>query len=114
MINGTTGIAVGMATNIPTHNPGEVIDAVIACMDRPGISVQKLMDYIPGPDFPTGGIITNASELANIYETGEGKIKVRAKTVMKRVTTDDQHCDHGDSVYGFPAIRRNLWKVSPV
>ena len=74
LINGTTGIAVGMATNIPTHNPGEVIDAVIACMDRPGISVQKLMDYIPGPDFPTGGIITNASELANIYETGEGKI----------------------------------------
>lgn len=84
LINGTTGIAVGMATNIPTHNPGEVIDAVIACMDRPGISVQKLMDYIPGPDFPTGGIITNASELANIYETGEGKIKVRAKTVIEK------------------------------
>ena len=84
LINGTTGIAVGMATNIPTHNPGEVIDAVIACMDRPGISTQKLMDYIPGPDFPTGGIITNASELANIYETGEGKIKVRAKTVIEK------------------------------
>ena len=84
LINGTTGIAVGMATNIPTHNPVEVIDAVIACMDRPGISTQKLMDYIPGPDFPTGGIITNASELANIYETGEGKIKVRAKTVIEK------------------------------
>ncbi|MGN1205620.1 MAG: DNA topoisomerase (ATP-hydrolyzing) subunit A [Eubacterium sp.] len=84
LINGTTGIAVGMATNIPTHNPGEVIDAVIACMDRPGISVQKLMDYIPGPDFPTGGIITNVSELAKIYETGEGKIKVRAKTVIEK------------------------------
>ena len=55
LINGTTGIAVGMATNIPPHNPGEVIDAVIACMDRPGISIQKLMDYVPAPDFPTGG-----------------------------------------------------------
>ncbi len=84
LINGTTGIAVGMATNIPPHNPGEVIDAVIACMDRPGISVQKLMDYVPAPDFPTGGIITNASELPVIYETGEGKIKLRAKTEMEK------------------------------
>lgn len=84
LINGTTGIAVGMATNIPPHNPGEVIDAVIACMDRPGISVQKLMDYVPAPDFPTGGIITNASELASIYETGEGRIKIRAKTEIEK------------------------------
>lgn len=84
LINGTTGIAVGMATNIPPHNPGEVIDAVIACMDRPGISIQKLMDYVPAPDFPTGGIITNASELASIYETGEGRIKIRAKTEIEK------------------------------
>ena len=84
LINGTTGIAVGMATNIPPHNPGEVIDAVIACMDRPGISIQKLMDYVPAPDFPTGGIITNASELPAIYETGEGKIKLRAKTEIEK------------------------------
>ncbi len=84
LINGTTGIAVGMATNIPPHNPGEVIDAVIAYMDRPGISIQKLMDYIPAPDFPTGGIITNASELSAIYETGEGKIKLRARTELEK------------------------------
>ena len=84
LINGTTGIAVGMATNIPPHNPAEVIDAVIACMDRPGISIQKLMDYMPAPDFPTGGIITNAAELPAIYETGEGKIKLRAKTEIEK------------------------------
>lgn len=84
LINGTTGIAVGMATNIPPHNPGEVIDAVIACMDRPGISIQKLMDYVPAPDFPTGGIITNASELPAIYENGEGRIRLRAKTELEK------------------------------
>ncbi len=84
LINGTTGIAVGMTTNIPPHNPGEVIDAVIACMDRPGISIQKLMDYVPAPDFPTGGIIINAAEMSNIYETGEGKIRLRAKTEIEK------------------------------
>jgi DNA gyrase subunit A len=84
LINGTTGIAVGMATNIPPHNPEEVINAVIACMDRPGISIQKLMDYIPAPDFPTGGIITNAADLPAIYETGEGKVKLRAKTQIEK------------------------------
>ncbi|MCH5252755.1 MAG: DNA topoisomerase 4 subunit A [Lachnospiraceae bacterium] len=84
LINGTTGIAVGMATNIPPHNPGEVIDAVIAYMDRPGISIDKLMDYVPAPDFPTGGIITNASELREIYENGEGKIRLRAKTEVEK------------------------------
>lgn len=84
LINGTTGIAVGMATNIPPHNPGEIIDAVIAYMDRPGISIQKLMDYVPAPDFPTGGIITNASELSTIYETGEGKIRLRARTELEK------------------------------
>lgn len=84
LINGTTGIAVGMATNIPPHNLGEVIDAVIAYMDRPGISLQKLMDYVPAPDFPTGGIITNASELPAIYETGEGKIRLRARTELEK------------------------------
>ena len=72
LVNGTTGIAVGMATNIPPHNPTEVIDAVIAYMDRPGISIDKLMDYIPAPDFPTGGIIINASDMRDIYEKGEG------------------------------------------
>lgn len=84
LINGTTGIAVGMATNIPPHNPTEVIDAVIACMDRPAISIQKLMDIVPAPDFPTGGTIVNASDMMSIYETGEGKIRLRAKTEIEK------------------------------
>ena len=84
LINGTTGIAVGMATNIPPHNPTEVIDAVIAYMDRPGISIDKLMDYIPAPDFPTGGIIVNASDMRDIYEKGEGKIRLRARTEIEK------------------------------
>ena len=84
LINGTTGIAVGMATNIPPHNPTEVIDAVIAYMDRPGISIDKLMDYIPAPDFPTGGLIINASDMRDIYEKGEGKIRLRARTEIEK------------------------------
>ncbi len=84
LINGTTGIAVGMATNIPPHNPAEVIDAVIAYMDRPSISIEKLMDYVPAPDFPTGGIIINASEMNEIYNKGEGKIRLRARTEIEK------------------------------
>ena len=83
IINGTTGIAVGMATNIPPHNPVEVINGVIACIDRPGISLEKIMEYIPGPDFPTGGTIINKEEIPSIYETGEGKLRIRAKTVIE-------------------------------
>jgi len=83
LINGTTGIAVGMATNIPPHNPTEIINGVIACIDRPGISLEKLMEYIPGPDFPTGGTIINKEEIPEIYATGEGKLRVRAKTVIE-------------------------------
>jgi DNA gyrase subunit A len=83
LINGTTGIAVGMATNIPPHNPDEVIDGVIAYMDNPDITVQKLMHYIPAPDFPTGGSIINQVELASLYETGEGKIRIRSKVEIE-------------------------------
>ncbi len=83
LINGTTGIAVGMATNIPPHNPDEVIDGVIAYMDNPNISISRLMDYIPAPDFPTGGIITNKDDLIALYETGEGKIKIRCKVEIE-------------------------------
>jgi DNA gyrase subunit A len=83
LINGTTGIAVGMATNIPPHNAGEVIDGCIAYMDDPDITVEELMSYIPGPDFPTGGVIVNSDALPGIYETGEGKIRVRAKTEIE-------------------------------
>lgn len=83
LLNGTTGIAVGMATNIPPHNPSEVIDGVIAYMDDPDISTYELMHYIKGPDFPTGAMITNADEIRNIYETGEGKLKLRASTEIE-------------------------------
>ncbi len=83
LINGTTGIAVGMATNIPPHNPGEVIDGAIAYMDNPGISIEKLMKYIPAPDFPTGGSIINQDEMRQIYETGEGKIRIRSKVEIE-------------------------------
>ncbi len=83
LINGTTGIAVGMATNIPPHNPDEVIDGVIALMDNPEISVKRLMEYIPAPDFPTGGIIINQDDLSTLYETGEGKIRIRSKVEIE-------------------------------
>ena len=79
LVNGADGIAVGMTTNIPTHNLGEVIDAVCAYMDNEQITTEELMRYCPGPDFPTGGLVVNKSELASIYETGTGKIKLRGK-----------------------------------
>ena len=79
LINGAEGIAVGMSTSIPSHNLGEVIDAVMAYIDDPDITTEKLMEFMPGPDFPTGGIIANKSELSAIYETGSGKLKLRGK-----------------------------------
>ncbi len=83
LINGAEGIAVGMTTSIPTHNLGEVIDAVTAYMDNPDITTAELMEYLPGPDFPTGALVVNKSELLNIYETGTGKIKLRGKVVFE-------------------------------
>lgn len=83
LVNGADGIAVGMTTNIPTHNLSEVVDAVCAYMDNEDITTTELMQYIPGPDFPTGGLVINKSELAGIYETGTGKIKLRGKVVYE-------------------------------
>ena len=81
LVNGTTGIAVGMATNIPPHNLGEVIDAILAVSKNPDISIIELMDnYIQGPDFPTGGYILGKSAIKKAYETGNGLIVMRAKT----------------------------------
>ncbi len=79
LINGAEGIAVGMSTSIPTHNLGEVVDLVKAYIDRPDLSLEEMMEYMPGPDFPTGGIIANKKDLPAIYETGTGKIKLRGK-----------------------------------
>ena len=79
LINGSEGIAVGMSTSIPTHNLGEVIDLVQAYIENPEMTTQEMMEYLPGPDFPTGGIIANKKDLPEIYETGVGKIKLRGK-----------------------------------
>ena len=79
LVNGSDGIAVGMATNIPPHNLAEVIDGTVAMIDNPDITVDELMEYIPAPDFPTGGIIMGRSGIRNAYRTGQGKIVIRSK-----------------------------------
>ena len=84
LVNGAEGIAVGMATSIPTHNLGEVVDAVKAYMRDNTISVKGLMRYLKGPDFPTGGIVVNKDELLEIYETGVGKIRLRGKVEVEK------------------------------
>jgi len=85
LVNGSEGIAVGMATSIPPHNLGEVIDAAKAYLKEPDISTEELLQLMPGPDFPTGGIVVNKDELLNIYETGTGKIKVRGKVQVEKL-----------------------------
>ena len=84
LVNGSEGIAVGMATSIPPHNLAEVIDATKAYMKNEAITTKELMRYIQGPDFPTGGIVTNKDDLLSIYETGTGKIKVRGKVDVEK------------------------------
>ena len=86
LVNGSIGIAVGMATNIPTHNLGEIIDGVIYLMDNPDATVEDLMQFIKAPDFPTGAIICGTSGVREAYETGKGHIKVRA-----RAEVDEEH-----------------------
>ena len=85
LVNGADGIAVGMVTSIPPHNLGEVIDAVKAMIKNNKLSNKELMKYIKGPDFPTGGIVVNEKELAEIYETGQGKIRIRGKVQVEKV-----------------------------
>ncbi len=84
LINGSEGIAVGMATSTPTHNAAEVIDAEIALLEDPEASVRDLMRYVKGPDFPTGGIVINKEELRAIYETGQGKIRLRGRVETEK------------------------------
>ena len=88
LVNGTMGIAVGMATNIPPHNLGEVIDGCVAVIDNPDIDTMELMNYIKGPDFPTGGIILGNSGIKQAYETGRGSITIRSKA---EIVDEGQH-----------------------
>ena len=85
LVNGADGIAVGMATSIPPHNLGEVVDAVKAYIKDNDISVKGLMRYLKGPDFPTGGLVVNKDELLNIYETGTGKLRLRGKVEVEKL-----------------------------
>lgn len=91
LVNGSDGIAVGMATNIPPHNLGEVISAVDALIDNPEISVDELMEYVPAPDFPTGGLIMGRSRIKQAYRTGRGGIVVRAKTEIEEGAGGKHH-----------------------
>ncbi|MEQ9606695.1 MAG: DNA gyrase subunit A [Kiloniellaceae bacterium] len=88
LVNGAGGIAVGMATNIPPHNLGEVIDACIAYIDDPEISIDRLMEHVPGPDFPTGGLILGRTGIRDAYHTGRGSLRVRAATAIEEIRKD--------------------------
>ena len=85
LVNGTMGIAVGMATNIPPHNLGEVIDGCVAYIDNPDIDTLGLMQYIKGPDFPTGAVILGNSGIKKAYDTGKGTITIRSKASIEEV-----------------------------
>jgi DNA gyrase subunit A len=88
LINGANGIAVGMATNIPPHNPGEIIDATLALIADPDVSLEELMKIVPGPDFPTGGIIIGRTGIRKAFETGRESITIRAKTEFEEIRKD--------------------------
>lgn len=88
LVNGSGGIAVGMATNIPPHNPGEVISACIAMIDNPEITIEELMDYVPGPDFPTGALILGRGGARSAYMTGRGSVIMRGRTSIEEIKKD--------------------------
>lgn len=100
LVNGATGIAVGMATNIPPHNLSEVIDGLVALMADPDITTEALMAHIPGPDFPTGGIIMGRSGIRKAYETGRGKIIVRSKVEIEDLPNDRERIVISEIPYG--------------
>jgi DNA gyrase subunit A len=91
LVNGASGIAVGMATNMPPHNLGEIIDATVACIDNPDITPGELLQYVKGPDFPTGGIIYGEQGIKDAFETGRGRIMVRARTEIE-LTHSGREC----------------------
>jgi DNA gyrase subunit A len=90
LVNGQTGIAVGMATNIPPHNLTEIVNACLALLDDPALTLAALMQHVPGPDFPTGGIINGAQEIATAYRTGRGRLSVRARVNIEEVGKGDR------------------------
>jgi len=90
LVNGQTGIAVGMATNIPPHNLTEIVNACLALLDDPALTLAALMQHVPGPDFPTGGIINGAQEIATAYRTGRGRLSVRARVGIEEVGRGDR------------------------
>lgn len=106
LVNGTFGIAVGLATNIPPHNLGEVTDGVLAYIDNPKITTQELMEYIKAPDLPTGGVLIGKKSLLSSYETGEGKVTLRAKTAIEKL----ENGRYGIVITEFP-YRRNKSKI---
>ena len=88
LVNGASGIAVGMATNVPSHNLGEVIDACVMLIDNPESTLEEIMTVLPGPDFPTGGIILGRSGIISGFKTGRGSITIRAKTHIEKIRKD--------------------------
>ena len=108
LVNGSDGIAVGMATSIPPHNLGEVAEAAMAYIRDSSLSTADLMKYIKGPDFPTGGIVVNASELEEIYETGTGKIRVRGRTTVEKGKNGKQYLVITEIPY--PMVGANIGK----
>lgn len=99
LVNGTSGIAVGMATNIPPHHLGETIDAVLALADNSAITTEELMDIIPGPDFPTGGIILGRSGIRRAYETGRGSVIIRGKVEIEQQSNGKETIIVGELPY---------------
>lgn len=91
LLNGSEGIAVGMATSTPSHNLGELVDLILAYLKNPEMHTEDMMKYLPGPDFPTGGIIANRKDLVDIYRTGKGKLKLRGKLVFEK---KEERSDH--------------------
>ena len=102
LVNGSQGIAVGMATNIPPHNLGEVIDATIHLIDHPDATPDDLMQFVKGPDFPTGALILGRQGILDAYRTGRGSIRLRAVAEIEEGKRNDMHRRHRAAVPGQP------------
>ena len=105
LLNGSVGIAVGMATNIPPHNLGESVSAIKAVMDDPDISVPELMEYLPGPDFPTGGLILGRKGIKDAYETGRGSITIRSKYRVEDMPNGKKRVIYYEIPYGLNKMK---------